>query len=171
MPLLEESHGKLRPTVRIDETPALPRTEGTDTDRDPKTGRFTKANGAARARALRAVARERRMLGLDPEKVAPWLQPLVAHAQTYAAQLAAAVPQTPALGALAADAAIAETVFRGLLSLGAAGDGTSRVLSEARAWLREHRQALVTLAKLAGDAEVPPSIAPVGFETIETEGP
>lgn len=162
---LETSHGVERPTVRSDEVPPLPRTDETDPDRDPRTGRFRPSNGAARARRLKAVARERQMLGLDPSKVAPWMAPLVAHAQEYAAQLSSMVPQTPALGALAADAAVAEAVFRGLLSIGAAGDFDA--LKEARGWLREHRQALVTLAALAGDVGKRSTDLPLGYELVD----
>ena len=96
MKLLETSHGLLRPTLRIDEVPPLPATVGTEADRDPSTGRFTRANGAARRRALKRAAKEQSLLGLDPEKVADWMRPFVAHARQYASLLSAAVPQTPA---------------------------------------------------------------------------
>jgi hypothetical protein len=148
MPPLEWSHGVPRPTTRTEDVPPLPQLVQSDSDRDPRTGRFKPANGASRARALRKVAKEQRLLGLDASKCAAWMAPLVELAQRYAAELAATVPQTPALGALAGDAATAAAVYRGLLSLGTAGD--MEALKEARAWLREHRQALAVLSALAG---------------------
>lgn len=147
---LELSHGAFRPTTRADLVPALP-TALTEADRDPLTKRFVVGNRAAAGRELRKAAREQALLGLDPAKVDPWMAPYVGHAQTYAARLVAALPhQAPGLTALAGDAATAAAVYRGLLSLGVAGDKDA--LRESRAWLREHRQSLATLSALAGVA-------------------
>ena len=148
MPPLAWDHGVPRPTSRPEDVRPLPQVVRSDSDRDPHTGRFKPANGASKARALRKMAKEQRLLGLDASKCASWMVPLVELAQRYAAELAATVPQTPALGALAGDAATAAAVYRGLLSLGTAGDMDA--LREARGWLREHRQALAVLSALAG---------------------
>lgn len=150
MTRLEMSHGRPRATLRPDEVPALPVPVGTEAVRDAVTGRFVKGNRASKARTAKRLAKESALLGLDPTKVAPWLAPLVGHAQRYAAQLSATIPQTPALGALAGDAATAEAVYRGLLALATTGETIDvSILSEARAWLREHRTVVATLSALA----------------------
>lgn len=170
---IEHSHGRARVMLRPDEVPSLPQTAGTDADRDPRTGRFLPANGAARARAVKRAAREQRLLGLDPTKAAPWLAPYIVHAQTYAGELSAAVPQTPALGVLCGDAATAATVYRALLAAAtSAGTIDTELLAEARSWLREHRTCLATLGALAKTASMveEPDAEDVAHEDVEEGG-
>lgn len=168
-PRFEMSHGKPRLTLRPDESAALPATAGTAADRDPKTGRFLPANGAARARAVKRALAEQRLLGLDASKVAPWMRPFVEHAHGYAAVLAGTARRSE-LSALAGDAATAETVYRALLAAAVNGEKIDLgLLAEARNWLREHRTALATLSNLAGGTKMPASEGdlPLGFELVE----
>lgn len=156
---LEESHGRLRPTTpRIGAKKGslrseLPEGRGTavaDTDRDAATGRFIKANGAARRRTLKRLAKA--LPGLDPSRCSSWLAPFARAAAEHAVELTAGLgpKQSATLNALAGDAAAALGVARGLLALGAAGDMDA--LKEARAWMREHRSLVVTLEALAREA-------------------
>lgn len=146
---LEWSHGKRRASTRTPsgDVPALPQSAEADTERDPSTGRFLPANRAARRRTLKRQARG--LHTLNPAACASWLAPSVKLAARYAVDLAATLPDHPALVALAGDAADARAVYRGLLALGAQGD--TEALKEARGWLREHRASLATLAGLADE--------------------
>ena len=155
--LLETSHGKERPALpRVgvrggdvrDELPPAP-TGNAAADRDARTGRFSRGNTASRRRRAKALAKA--LPGLDPSKCEPWLQPFARLAVDHAAQLVADLPvQSAGLNALASDAAAALGVFRALVALGSQGD--RRALTEARAWLREHRQSMIALTALARDA-------------------
>lgn len=166
-PHLEMSHERPRVTLRPDEVPSLDGSEQTDPDRDPSTGRFLPANGAARARAVKRAAEEQRLLGLDPTKVAPWMRPFVEHARGYANLLAGAA-KSDALSALAGDCATAETVYRALLAAATSGEKIDReLLAEARGWLREHRTALATLSALARTASSSDRDAPDDVAEIE----
>jgi hypothetical protein len=149
---IQRSHGEARPqNYRADEMPPKPATEPTGADKDPHTGRFVKANRAARRRKLKALAKH--LPGLDPDKCAAWLAPSARLAGEHAGRLIGELPaQTAALNALAADTAIALAVHRGLLSLGAQGD--MEALAEARAWFREHRQSVLALTGLSRDEAI-----------------
>ncbi len=144
---LEWSHGKRRASARdaAGAVPPLPASADAAAERDASTGRFLPANRAARRRTLKRVARG--LHTLNPAACASWLQPTAKLAQGYAIDLAATLPAHPALLALAGDAADARAIYRGLLTLAAQGD--AEALKEARAWLREHRSCLATLAGLA----------------------
>lgn len=148
---LEWSHGRRRPSTRTaaGDVPALPTTPPETVQngpvRDPLTGRFLKGNGAARRRSLRAAAKG--IHTLNPAACPSWIAPFARLGAAYALELAATLPAHPALGALVGDAADARAVFRGLLALAAQGD--TEALKEARAWLREHRALVATIAALA----------------------
>jgi hypothetical protein len=84
---------------------------------------------------------------LDPKRCASWLRPFVEGGAAYGLDLLGRFAD-PALARLVGDTADARTVYRALLHLAAQGD--TEALKEARAWLREHRACLSTLAALAG---------------------
>jgi hypothetical protein len=125
------------------ESPLPPGTVLAAPMRDAKSGRFTPGNRAAKLRALKGSAKH--LVGLNPAQVVPWLRPFVELANRDAGRLVEenGCADDTALMRLAEDAAAAHAVFRGLLSLGAQGD--REALAEAKAWLREHRQAVLTL--------------------------
>ncbi len=131
---------------------------------DTKTGRFAKGNQAHRLRLLKTNARH--LIGLNPEKVVPWLRPWVALASADASRLVTenGIEGDTGLMRLAEDVAASHAVFRGLLALGAEGDRTA--LTEARTWLREHRQSLLTLR---AEARVHAAQAPRSDPTWEAE--
>lgn len=144
---LEWSHGRRRPVARDahGDVPSLPPAEESAPERDPSNGRFLPANRAARRRTLKRVVKG--LHTLNPTAVATWLRPYAELSATYALELAGTMPEHPALLALAGDAADARAVARGLLALAAQGDADA--LAEARAWLREHRAIVATLAALS----------------------
>jgi hypothetical protein len=112
---------------------------------DPKTGRFAVGNTAARLRALKAGARH--LIGLDPAKCAPWARGFVAVANADARRLVEehGVQDDTALVRQAENVALANAVARGLAVLGLQGEGDRAALAEAKAWMQEHRQGLLTL--------------------------
>lgn len=158
---IEPSHGRPRVITRRPSdggTPALPPESAGDTapTRNPKTGRFVPGNRAYRRRAL--ARRIRGVATLDPGRCQSWLTPHVREGAQYAMELAGRFTD-PALTRLVGDTADAHTIYRALLALGAAGD--AKALTEARAWLREHRSCLRELAALAAvAAEAEPFIHP-----------
>lgn len=149
---IEPSHGRPRVITRRPSdggTPALPPPPAGQAapDRDPGTGRFTAGNRAAQRRAR--VTRVRGVATLDPARCESWLAPHVRHGLAYAVALAERFPD-PALARLVGDTSDAHVIYRALLALGAAGD--AKALTEARAWLREHRSCLRELTALAAIA-------------------
>jgi hypothetical protein len=158
---LERSQGKLRtrvPNLGLVDPPSF--TGTTATDHEPVTGRFTRGNRAAQRRAVKASAPI--IVGLDPSKCEPWLAPFAHLAGEHAANLIGELGvSSNTLSGLAIDTAAAMAVYRGLLSLGASGD--RKALAEARAWLREARQNVITLTSLVGSqprqAQSPADIA------------
>lgn len=160
---LEWSHGKVRPkTPRVlghDAGVAPLPAEDADLSapiKDAKTGRFLPGNRAHRRRRLKAKAKG--ITTLNPATCESWLAPHVTEGAAYGLELLARVEHDPVLARLAGDVADAHTVYRALLALAAKGDMDA--FKEARAWLREHRSALATLAGLAkadpGDGPVTP---------------
>jgi hypothetical protein len=147
-PRLEWSHGRARVTARRPSDggpPALPPsdTEASAPMHDPKTGRFVPGNRAARRRQVKARAKG--ISTLDPNRCASWLRPFVADGASYGVELLQRFSD-PVLAKLVGDTADARTVYRALLHLAAQGD--TEALKEARAWLREHRACISTLAAL-----------------------
>lgn len=148
----EWSHGKPRPkTPRLlghdAGVPPLPKAEDAAPIKDAKTGRFLKGNQAHRRRQVKEKAKG--ISTLNPERCASWMRPFVEGGGKYALALLTRIGSDDVLARLAGDVADAHTVFRALIALGAKGD--AEALREARHWLREHRSALTTLVKLAGD--------------------
>ena len=149
---LEWSHGKRRATARTaaGDVPALPPVaEDPSPTTDPKTGRFLPGNRMHRRRQVKERARG--IATLNPKACPSWLSPFVADGVRLAGEFAQRFPDDPALRPLLGAAVDSWVVYRALLALGAQGDG--QALSEARAWLREHRAAIATLAALAGEVK------------------
>jgi len=147
---IESSKDKRRPqTPRVNElTAPVPSVESAPV-RDPHTGRFLAGNDAYRRRQAKALARAD-LVGLNPAKCVPWLRPFAELAVRQATDLVQELPKgarTSCLEQLACDTATAQAVYRGLLALGATGD--MKALTEARGWLREHRQNVITLTELS----------------------
>jgi hypothetical protein len=141
---VQQSQGRPRPQVpEPGSSPLPPGTVLAAPIRDKRTGKFAKGNDAYRLRGLRAIGK--RIVGLNPAEVAPWLRPFAALAASDAPRLVEqhGCADDAALVGLCEDVAAARAVFRGLLALGAKGD--REALSEAKAWLREHRQAVLSL--------------------------
>lgn len=110
---------------------------------DPVTGRFLKENQAHRLRALKRQRRE--LIGLDPEKVVPWLREPVQVAQERMRALVTeyGVEDDTGLVGLAEQAATSHAIALAYLTVGAQGD--LEALAEARHWMREYRQAILAL--------------------------
>lgn len=148
---LEWSHGKRRPAARAasGDVPALPlASEESAPMNDPTTGRFVPGNRAHRRRQVKERARG--IATLNPKACPSWLSPYVAEGVALAAEYVTRFPPDPALRPLIGGAVDSWVVYRALLGLGAQGDGEA--LKESRAWLREHRSAIATLAALMNDA-------------------
>jgi hypothetical protein len=145
--------GKLRtrvPNLGLIDPPEL--SAKTATDHEARTGRFAKGNRAAKRRTMKASAPI--IVGLDPDNCEPWLRPFAKLAGEHAAALVGEMRiESNTLSGLAIDTAAAMAIYRGLLSLGAQGD--RKALAEARAWLRETRQNIITLTSLVGDEAKP----------------
>ena len=142
------SHGRPRVELRRPSdggTPPLPPTAPTVPFQDPVTGRITDGREARRRRTVKARAKG--VSTLNPERCEPWLAPHVRAGAAHGVELLGRFTD-PALGALVGATADAHTVFRALLSQGAAGD--AKALTEAKAWLREYRACMRELAALAG---------------------
>lgn len=117
---------------------------------DPETGHFPPGNRAWKRREVKRrelVRRKRGISTLNPAACEPWLRPHVEDGAAYGLDLQARFDR-PALARLIGDTADAHTIYKALLALGVRGDG--KALSEARAWLREHRSCLRELAALNG---------------------
>ena len=112
--------------------------------RDPSTGRFQPGNDFSRLRTLKA-AYDVGFVGLNPDKVSPWLRPFVELARRDASRLIEEVGAegSPSLTGLAEATANAQAFARGLLAAGAEGD--AEAMEAARHWLREYRQLLLAL--------------------------
>lgn len=148
----EWSHGKPRPKSprllgNAEGVAPLPPAEESAPIKDPTTGRFVKGNQAHRRRQVKERAKG--ISTLNPERCASWMKPYVINGRDYAVDLLHRIGSDPVLARLAGDVADAHTCFRALIAL--AGTGDAEALREARHWLREHRSALVTLVKLAGE--------------------
>lgn len=142
------SHGRPRVELRRPSdggTPALPEAVDAAPTHDATTGRFLPGNRAHRLRALKS--KQAGIATLDPARCASWLAPSVKDGAGYAMTLMSRFPD-PALARLVGATADAHVMARALLQLAATGDKDA--LSEARAWLREHRACLRELAALAG---------------------
>lgn len=147
---VERSHGKRRPRVpRPGETPADVRAAVLAAPlHDPATGRWLPRNQAARLRALKSLAD---IAALSVETCAPWARPFVELARDEASKLVveAGAEASPSLIGFAEDAATALAMHRAFLAVAVAPDVDPKTkttaLAEARAWMREHRQSLLSL--------------------------
>lgn len=155
------SHGRPRTELRRPSdggTPALPADEAAPFQ-DQKTGRFTDGKAAAaRSAAKRKLLKEIRLQGqgiatLNPDACQPWLRPHVRDGAAYAMTLRERFPD-PGLARLIGTTADAYVLYRALVALG--GNGDAKSLTEARAWLKEHRACLRELAALGGMVKAAP---------------
>lgn len=109
-----------------------------------RNGRFADGNDLSRLRLLKS-AYQVGFVGLNPEKVAPWLRSFVEMANGDATRL---IEETGAAGSasltgLAEQAANALAFARGLQALAAEGDAKAQ--EQARHWMREYRQFVIAL--------------------------
>lgn len=116
--------------------------------RDPQTGRFVPGNNAARLRALKRAAK---LTTLNPSSCATWARPFVELAHKRAVELVEELGAecSPSLMGFAEAAATADAMHRAYLAIALSPDSDTRTrdaaASEARHWLREHRQSLLSL--------------------------
>ncbi len=177
---LEWSHGRVRTATRGDEVPALPAPTTPalhaplPPGSPPTPGRkFAKDNKGRQIRAEKERQAKERAKGiatLNPATAPAWLRPHLELGAPYIATLRRLLEGKEALHPLAGDVADAHVMFRALLDLAAQAEGAKErgsLLAEARGWLKEHRTALATLSKLAGDLRLPEAdTCPPGFEDV-----
>lgn len=176
----EVSHGKLRVRpLRADRMPKSAAAEAAAPYRDPRTGRFTAGNPGGRLRQLGALARveAESLLRLLPADVAPWLRGHLADAQAHVQRLIDALPNpTDELVALCGDEAKARMLAAAALTEGSregCDPATARAWrEEARSWMREVRQ--VVLTRMAVARETPKTQVrggvPAGFVEVDDGG-
>lgn len=154
---VETSQGKPRPRpTRPDRAPSGALADLAGPVRDPQTGRWTPGNPGARLRMIAALGRAEAesLLRLDPASVAPWLRPHLADAQAHAQALVDALPVHSAeLVALCGDEAKARLMAAAALTEGAREGTDSKEAAawreEARGWMREARQVVLTRNAIA----------------------
>ncbi len=146
---IETSQGKRRPRVpRPGERALVLATVLAGPYKDPVTGQFLPGNQASRLRALKTAGK---LTTLNPEVCAPWARPYIELAQSEASELVVEVgaEETPSLRAFAEDAATAVAMHRAFMAIALAPDTDEKTkaaaLSEARMWLKERRQSLLSL--------------------------
>jgi len=151
---LEWSHDRVRTITRTDQVPALPSAEPVPIPRT-SSGRFDKENQAWRLRQVKEHAEG--IATLNPDKAPSWLRPFIEQGAGYVTALLGILDGKPALAPLAGDCADAHVMYRAVLALALNAEGKARaaLLAEARGWLKEHRTAIATLSKLAGDIKLP----------------
>jgi hypothetical protein len=116
--------------------------------KDPATGRWLPGNSASR---LRALKRAPKLTTLNPAACAPWARPFVELAQREASELAAEVAAdgSASLLGFAEDAATAVAMHRAFLAIAMSPDTDpstrDSALNEARMWMKERRQELLSL--------------------------
>ncbi len=155
---VESSQGKRRPRApRPGEHAMVAATVKAGPYKDPATGRWVKGTQAARLRGLKTAAK---LTTLNPAACAPWARPYVELAQGEASRLVTEVgaETSPSLMAFAEDAATAVALHRAFLAI-ALDDKTDAetkeaALGEARMWLKERRQSLLSL-RAEARAQVP----------------
>lgn len=160
--MIEISHGKPRPrALRHDRQPKTPAAVAAAPFRDPKTGHFGAGNPGGRLRQLAAIgkAEAASLLRLPVESVAPWLRGHLRDAQEHAQRLVDALPLvTDELVALCGDEAKARLMSAAALTEGAREGCTVELAfqwrKEAREWMREARQIVLTRKAVA--RETPP---------------
>lgn len=177
---LEMSHDRARQTVRLDAvTPlAAPESPATHADGDPATigtgagnrGRpFAKGNQAWKLAQVQRHAEG--IATMDASKAPTWLRPHVELGRPYVTALLALLDGKPQLYPLAGDVADAHVLYRAHVALATAAETAkdrAALMADARAWLREHRTALATLAALAGDLKLPDPALPDWLTPKET---
>lgn len=141
---IERSHGKPRPrTPSPGSNPVDAETALTAPWREPGTGRFVKGNRAATLRTVKA--RPAALLTINPAMCAEWIRPVVERCQADLTRIVEAhgIAEEVDLVAIAEGFVTATAMFRAYSGL--AAQGNADAAGEARAWLREARQALLTL--------------------------
>ena len=157
MSTVETSHDKPRPRpMRPDRAPSAPLADLAAPVRDPQTGRWLPQNPGGRLRMIAALgkAEAESLLRLEASAVAPWLRPHLSAAQAHAQGLVdALVVPTAELVALCGDEAKARLMAAAALSEGAREGTDAKTAAawreEARAWMREARQTVLTRSAIA----------------------
>lgn len=172
------SHGKVRPrTPRADRyRPTTPAAELAAPYRDPTTGRFGAGNPGGRLRQAAALGKleAESLLRLPVTAVAPWLRPHLADAQAFVQGLVDALPaKTGELVALCGDEAKARLFASAALSEGSREgidpETAAAWRKEAREWMREARQTVLTRKAIARDT--PPEATDRDDESAFTRKP
>jgi hypothetical protein len=116
--------------------------------RDPTTGKFVHGNQAGKLRGLKLV---RSLVTLNPAECAAWVRPFVEVALDEVVQLVqeAGAEASTSLQGFAEDAADAHAMYRALMSIALDEKSDAKTAAdarqEARAWMKEHRQSLLSL--------------------------
>lgn len=145
---VENSHGKPRPRVpRPGEHANVRSAVLAAPMHDRSTGRFLPGNQVARLRALKHTS----LATLNPSTCAVWVRPFVelVHSEALALVAEAGAESSESLKGFATAAAEAHAMWRACMSIALADDVDDKTSesarSEARAWLKEHRQSLLSL--------------------------
>lgn len=172
----DKSHGKVRPrALRLDRyRPNTPATEAAAPYRDPSNGRFGAGNPGGRLRQMAALGKleAESLLRLKPDAVAPWLRGHLGDAQRYVQGLVDGLPaKTSELLALCGDEAKARLLGNAALTEGSR-DGVDAETAaawrkEAREWMREARQTVLTRKAIARDT--PAEHTETDFERLRQE--
>ncbi len=174
---VEKSHGKRRPRApRPGEHAEIRNAVLAAPLRDPVTGHFLRGNKAGRLRTLKSLGT---LATLDPAACAAWVRPYVELVQVEASALVeeTGAEESESLKGFAVAAADAHAMYRALMAIALApdtpADKATEARSEARAWLKEHRQSLLSLRAeaRAGVPERPeePHDLPPGFVSVEDQ--
>jgi hypothetical protein len=146
---IEMSQGRRRPRVpRPGEHAMTVATVLAGPYKDPATGRFVKGTQAARLRGLKTAAK---LTTLNPASCATWVRPYIELAQREASELVVevAAESSPSLMAFAEDAATAVAMHRAFMAIALHPETDVKTkaaaLGEARQWLKERRQSLLSL--------------------------
>ena len=156
---LEWSHGRKRPVTRGKLVPSLVK--------DPRkqaAGRLgaaarmqRRSNGEAAASTVDSSA-PAGITTLNPAAVPAWMRGAAEQGLAYRDELQSILVDKDVLFPLAGATVDANTLYRATLALAVKARNPERraaLMSESRAWLKEHRTALGTLSALAGDLRLP----------------
>lgn len=174
---VEISHGKPRTRpLRKDRMPKTAAAALAAPYRDPKTGRFGAGNPGGRLRQVAALARVTAdsLLRLAVPDVAPWLRGHLQDAQRHAQALIDTLPSaTDELVGLCADEARARLMATACLTEGARSECTPAQArewrEEARSWMREVRQIVLTRRAVVKDAQPDESASEQGLPWFQKD--
>jgi hypothetical protein len=153
-----ESHGRTRVAVRVDQVPPLVREQKA---RAGRLGALARWQGQGTSVAPVGTPDGTLPAGiqtLNPEAVPAWMRGAAMQGLLYRDQLQALLEGKEVLFDLAGATVDAAVMYKATLARGVKTRNPARraaILAEARAWAKEHRACVATLASLAGDLKLP----------------